>query len=88
MPHDPPTNDPRPSHAIVASGGALILAALVALALNPGTPLAWAFDAPLPAWAAFPAMDAGMWFENVGLTLGLDRPGQALRDLVARISGG
>jgi hypothetical protein len=80
--------DLRPSHSIAAAGGALVLAGAVALALNPGTPLAWAFDAPLPEWAAFPAMDAGAWIEDLGLTLGLDRPGQAVRDLVARASGG
>lgn len=82
------SDDPRPSHSIRASGGALLLAGAVALALNPATPLAWAFDAPLPEWAAFPAMDAGTWFEGLGLSLGLDRPGQAVRDLVARVSGG
>ncbi|MCU0906539.1 MAG: hypothetical protein MUF73_03645 [Rhodobacteraceae bacterium] len=81
-------DDPRPSHSVGAAGGALVLAALVALMLNPGTPLAWAFDAPLPAWAAFPAMDAAAWVEETGLALGLDRPGQAVRDLVARMSGG
>jgi hypothetical protein len=82
------TDDPRPTRSVAAAGGALVIAAAVALVLNPGTPLAWAFDAPLPEWAAFPAMDAGAWFEETGLTLGLDRPGQAVRDLVARISGG
>jgi hypothetical protein len=56
--------------------------------LNPGTPLAWAFDAPLPAWAAFPAMDAGAWLDGAGRALGLDRPGEAMRGLVQRISGG
>jgi hypothetical protein len=80
------SDDPHPSHSTFASGEALVLAGAVALALNPGTPLAWAFDAPLPAWAAFPAMDAGTWFEELGLALGLDRPGQAVRDLVARVS--
>jgi hypothetical protein len=82
------SDDTRTSHSIGASGGALVLAGAVALMLNPGTPLAWAFDAPLPEWAAFPAMDAGAWFEETGWSLGLDRPGQAVRDLVARISGG
>ena len=81
------TDDPRPSHSVAAAGGALVLAGAVALALNPSTPLAWAFDAPLPAWAAFPAMDAGQWAEDAGLRLGLDRPGHAVRNLVLRLSG-
>lgn len=81
-------DDPRPSHPIAAAGGALVLAGAVALVLNPSTPLSWAFDAPLPEWAAFPAMDAGRWFEETGFALGLDQPGQAVRDMVARVSGG
>jgi len=79
---------PPQSHSVAAAGGALVLAGAVALVLNPSTPLAWAFDAPLPAWAAFPAMDVGQWVEETGLALGLDRPGEAVRDLVARLSGG
>jgi hypothetical protein len=81
-----PPDMPPGSRSIPACGAALVLAGAVALALNPGTPLAWAFDAPLPDWAALPAMDAGAWIEETGLTLGLDRPGQAVRDLIARVS--
>lgn len=81
-------NDPHPSHSIAATAAALLLAGLVVLVLNPGTPLAWAYDAPLPVWAAFAAIDAGTWVEDTGLALGLDRPGQGLRGLIARISGG
>jgi hypothetical protein len=82
------SQEPRPSHSIPAAGAALVLAGLVALALNPGTPLAWAFDAPLPAWAAFPAMDAGAWLDGAGRALGLDRPGEAVRAVIARVAGG
>lgn len=80
-------DDPAPAgtRSVAATGAALLLAGLVALALNPGTPLAWAYDAPLPERLTLAAIRAGQWWEATGAALGLDRPAAAAADLRARL---
>jgi hypothetical protein len=79
--------DPAPGLPIRPAGAALFLAALVALALNPGTPLAWAYDAPLPEALTLAAIRAGEAIGAAGLSLGLDAPGEWLRGIMARLTG-
>ena len=76
-----------PRHRLPAGFGALLVAALVALALNPETPLNWALDAPLPKGPTLAAIRAGESIAETGTALGLDRPGAEIRAAMDRISG-
>ena len=76
-----------PRHTILQGAGALAIAALIALALNPEVPLNWALDAPLPEGPTLAAIRAGEWMADAGMALGLDAPGMAIRAAVDRLSG-
>ena len=65
---------PPARRTVAATGGALILAGLVALLANPGVPLALAYDAVLPERVTLALIRAGMAVEAAGMAAGLDRP--------------
>jgi hypothetical protein len=76
-----------PRHTLPQGFAALLIAALVALVLNPETPLNWALDAPLPEGPTLAAIRAGEWIADAGHFLGLDRPGETLRAAMDHLSG-
>jgi hypothetical protein len=65
---------PPARRTVAATAGALLLAAAVALAANPGVPLALAYDAVLPEGVTLALIRAGLAVEAAGAAVGLDRP--------------
>jgi hypothetical protein len=65
---------PPARRTVAATAGALLLAAALALAVNPGVPLALAYDAVLPEGVTLALIRAGMAVEAAGMAAGLDRP--------------
>jgi hypothetical protein len=77
---DPP---PEARRTLASTAAALGLAAAVALAFNPGVPLALAYDAVLPEGVTLALIRAGEAVETAGQAAGLDRPGAAVRGAMA-----
>ena len=70
------------------TAGALALALLVALAVNPDVPLRWAREAPLPPEATLAMIRWAEALETEAAALGLDAPSAAIRAAVQSLRGG